>query len=405
MSDFIYTAKNKDGQTVNGEVQALDQPHALEMLRGKELLVLKIEKKKEKKTFFPSSKNTSGKVPLEELVIFSRQMATMTGAGITIIESLDTLAAQVDNPRMKRVLKDVYSAVNTGASLSEAMGKYSAMFSSYFINMIKAGESSGMLEEVLDRVAMHLEKTSALQKKLGSAMIYPAVVSAMAVVITLVMIIKVIPVFEDMFSGLGADLPKPTQFLIALSNWTRSNFVTLMVLIALAVVALKAYMRTENGKYAIDGIKLRLPVFGTLFSKVAISKFTRTLGTLVKSGVPILGALDIVAKTSGNLVVEKTVYQVKESVRGGESIALPMEKSGIFPPLVTRMIAVGEKSGELEMMLEKIADFYDEQVDSTVDGLTSLIEPLVIAFLGIVIGGIVICMFLPIFKMSSSVSF
>ncbi|MDP8257796.1 MAG: type II secretion system F family protein [Candidatus Aadella gelida] len=406
MSNFTYVAKDQTGHTVKGEVQALDKKHALDILRGKELLILKLEIKKEKKSFFSSLKKmTSGKVPLEELVIFSRQMATMTGAGITIIESLDTLADQVDNVKLKTVLKDVHNAVNTGASLSEAMGKYASVFSSYFINMIKAGESSGMLEEVLDRVALHLEKTSSLQKKISSAMVYPSVVTGMAIVITLAMIIKVIPVFEDMFSGLGADLPKPTQVLISLSNFMQQYFIVLVAAIGGSIFGLKFYAGTQKGHHVIDGFKLKLPVFGPLFRKVAISKFTRTLGTLVKSGVPILSALDIVAKTSGNVVVEKTVYKVKESVREGESIASPMEKSGIFPPLVTRMIAVGEKSGELEMMLEKIADFYDEQVDSTVDGLTSLIEPLVIAFLGIVIGGIVVCMFLPIFKMSTYFSF
>jgi type IV pilus assembly protein PilC len=258
---------------------------------------------------------------------------------------------------------------------------------------------------VLERVASYLEKTSALQKKIKSAMIYPAVVSAMAVGITLVMILKVIPVFEDMFSGFGADLPGPTQFLINLSNSMRDSFWLVIAMAVAIVFTLKWYINTDNGKTVIDGFKLRMPVFGPLLRKVAISKFTRTLSTLVKSGVPILSALDIVSKTSGNVVVEKAVSDVRNSVQEGESIAKPMEMSGIFPPLVTRMIEVGEKSGELENMLTKIADFYDEQVDTAVDGLTSLIEPLIIAFLGIVIGGIVLCMFLPIFKMSSLIQF
>ncbi|MFH1837003.1 MAG: type II secretion system F family protein [Candidatus Omnitrophota bacterium] len=406
MANFAYVVKNKEGNTVKGEVQALDKNHALEMLRGKDFLILKLEKKAEKGAFFSSMRTkTSGRIPLEELVIFSRQMATMIGAGITIVESLDTLIFQVENLKLKIVLKDVYSAVNTGSSFSEAMAKHSTIFTPYFVNMLKAGESSGMLEEVLDRVAMHFEKTNSLQKKMNSAMVYPAVVTVMALAITLVMIIKVIPVFEDMFSGLGAELPLPTQFLIKLSHWMQGNFLIMVIGVVGAVVGLRMYGNSEKGRYSIDRIKLRMPVFGALFSKVAISKFTRTLGTLIKSGVPILSALDIVAKTSGNNVIEKTVYKIKENIREGESIASPMEKSGVFSPLVTRMIAVGEKSGELETMLDKIADFYDEQVDATVDGLTSLIEPLVIAFLGIVIGGIVVCMFLPIFKMSSYFAF
>jgi type IV pilus assembly protein PilC len=285
------------------------------------------------------------------------------------------------------------------------MEKYSSIFSDYFVNMVKAGETSGTLDGVLDRVASYLEKTSSLQKKIKSAMIYPMVVSGMAIIVTLVMILKVIPVFEDMFSGFGAELPLPTQFLINLSDSMQKYFVIQVVGIAILIVLVRMGVSTKKGKMYLDGFKLRMPVFGPLLKKVAISKFTRTLSTLVKSGVPILSALEIVSKTAGNVVVEKTVEDVRKSVREGESISSPMAKSGIFPPLVTRMVAVGEKSGQLETMLEKIADFFDEQVDVAVDGLTSLIEPLVIAFLGVVIGGIVICMFLPIFKMGTLINF
>jgi type IV pilus assembly protein PilC len=271
--------------------------------------------------------------------------------------------------------------------------------------MIRAGESSGMLDDVLERVATYLEKTSALQKKIKSAMIYPSVVTSMAIAITLVMILKVIPVFEDMFAGFGAALPAPTQFLINVSHFMQEFFWVFAILVTGLFFALKYYAGTDNGRKTIDGLQLNLPVFGPLLRKVAISKFTRTLSTLVKSGVPILTALEIVSRTSGNVVVEGAVKKVRESVQEGESIADPLEKSGIFPPLVTRMVDVGEKSGELENMLSKIADFYDEQVDTAVDGLTSLIEPLIIAFLGIVIGGIVLCMFLPVFKMSTLIQF
>jgi type IV pilus assembly protein PilC len=271
--------------------------------------------------------------------------------------------------------------------------------------MIKAGESSGTLDDVLERIAGYLEKSAALQKKIKAAMVYPAVVTFMAIAITLVMIIKVIPVFSEMYSGFGANLPAPTQFLINLSEILQKYFLVFIITSAVVVFVARKYFATETGRVMIDGIKLKLPVFGILLQKVAISKFTRTLSTLVKSGVPILSALEIVAKTADNMVIEAAVNNVKNSVQEGESIADPMEKSGIFPPLVTRMIAVGEKSGELETMLSKIADFYDEQVDTAVDALTSMIEPLVIAFLGIVIGGIVICMFLPIFQMSSLVNF
>ncbi|MFH1847408.1 MAG: type II secretion system F family protein [Candidatus Omnitrophota bacterium] len=405
MGKFVYTAKDSTGHTLKGELLAADKKKALDILREKGLLVLNLEAFKEKSAMFSFLSLTSKKkIAMEELVIFSRQMATMTGAGITIVDSLDTLADQVDNPSLQKILKDIRDSVNTGASLSEAMSKYTVVFSAYFVNMIKAGESSGMLDEVLERISSYMEKTNALQKKIKTAMVYPSIVSLMAVGITLVMILKVIPVFKDMFSGFGAALPAPTMFLINLSDAMRHYFVFFVVGFVIFGVIVKRYTRTEKGQTVIDGLKLKMPVFGELFKRVAISKFTRTLSTLMKSGVPILTALEIVAKTAGNRVVEKSINTVRDSVREGESISSPMAKSGIFPPLVTRMVAVGEKSGELETMLIKIADFYDEQVDAIVDGLTSLIEPLIIAFLGIVIGGIVISMFLPIFQISSLVN-
>ena len=406
MVKFTYTAKDKTGNTVKGDLQAPDKMRALEVLRGKELLILKLDETKTVTSIFSALKfGRKEKASLDELVIFTRQMATLTGAGITIVNSLDTLAEQTTNESFKTALYDVRDQVNTGSSLSDAMNRHQGVFSEFFINMVKAGESSGMLDDVLERVASYLEKTNALQKKIKSAMIYPAVVTAMAIGITLLMILKVIPVFKDIFSGFGAELPKPTQFLIDLSDYAQRYFGVVVLLFILLGIALKWYMSTEKGRMRIDALKLKIPVFGPLLRRVAISKFSRTLSTLVKSGVPILAALEIVAKTSGNVIVEGTISQVKENVREGESIAAPMEKSGIFPPLVTRMVSVGEKTGELEKMLTKIADFYDEQVDTMVDGLTSLLEPIIIAFLGIVIGGIVICMFLPIFKISTIINF
>jgi type IV pilus assembly protein PilC len=261
-----------------------------------------------------------------------------------------------------------------------------------------------MLDEILDRLAAYLEKTSGLQKKVKSALMYPAIVSSMAVGITLLLLLKVIPIFKNIFSGFGADLPKPTLVLIAISDFLQKYFIVAAALVAAAVFAFNRYLKTEKGRTAFDSFVLNVPVFGVLFKKVAISKFTRTLSTLIKSGVPILAALEIVGKTSGNKVVEKAVDNVRMNIREGENIAEPLAKSKIFPPMVVRMVAVGEQSGELEKMLSKIADFYDEQVDAAVSGLTSMIEPLIIAFLGLVIGSIVICMFLPIFKITSVVA-
>lgn len=406
MPKYTYTAKDKTGRSVKGDIEAPAKNSAIDILRGKDLLILKMEESKGRGGQFTLFKfGTRAKVTMDELVVFTRQLATMTGAGITIVSSLDTLADQVENPGFKKVLQDVRDSVNTGSSLSEATGKHMTVFSAFFVNMIRAGESSGMLDDVLQRVATYMEKTNALQKKIKSALIYPAVVTFMAVAITLLMILKVIPVFKDIFSGFDAALPGPTQFLIDLSDLMRAYFLLFVLVVFGIGLVIKWYIGTAKGKMALDGLKLRLPVFGPLFKKVAISKFTRTLSTLVKSGVPILSALEIVAKTAGNVVVETSIEKVRDSVRQGESIAKPLEKSGIFPPTVTHMIAVGEKSGELEKMLSKISDFYDSQVDASVDGLTSLIEPLIIAFLGIVIGGIVICMFLPIFKISTIINF
>lgn len=407
MAKFSYTAKDKQGHTVKGDLEAPDKEHAQEILRNKGLMILKLEKSKGggKGLSDMFSFKGKGKASLDDLVIFARQMATMTGAGITIVNSLDILADQSDKEVLKQSLKEIRDAVNTGASLSDAMARHPKVFSALFVNMVRAGESSGTLDVVLDRVASYLEKANALQKKVQSAMVYPAVVTGMALGITLVMILKVIPVFKDIFSGFGAALPAPTQFLINVSDAMRKYTLFMVVGIAGIVFVVKWYVNTEKGHYFVDSMKMKLPVVGPLMRKVAISKFTRTLSTLVKSGVPILSALEIVAKTAENIVVEKAVNKVRESVREGENIATPLEKSGIFPPMVTRMVAVGEKSGELEKMLTKISDFFDEQVDATVNALTSLLEPLIIAFLGIVIGGIVICMFLPIFKISSIVNF
>ena len=407
MPKFIYTAKDSTGKTIKGEIVAPNREQAVDTLRRRDFLILKLEKVKKAfslKSLF--SKRKKVKVKSDDLVMFIRQLSTMTGAGMTIVGSLDTLAEQTENnPGFRTALRDIKDSINTGSSLSEAMSKYTYIFSEYFVNMVKAGESSGMLDTVLVRIADYTEKTNILNKKVKSAMVYPAVVTFMAVVITLVMIVKVIPVFKEMFAGFGAALPKPTEFLILISDSLRLYSVPIIVVGTIVFVLIQAYARTTKGIYLVDSLKLNVIVFGPLIRKVAISKFTRTLSALVRSGVPILSALDIVKRTAGNVIIEKAIMSVKESVKEGESISLPLEKSGIFPPLVTKMVAVGEKSGQLEGMLEKISDFYDQQVDSAVDGLTSLIEPLVIAFLGIVIGGIVICMFLPIFQMSSVINF
>jgi len=403
MGKFGYTAKDASGRTVKGVLEAADKRQALGLLRAKGLLLLKLDETKGRLDIVSLMKSRN--ITTEELVIFFRQLATMIEAGIPVVASFDILVEQSENPRLRQVLSDVRDSVNTGASLSEAMMKHSKVFGSLFVNMVRAGESSGTLDVILDRIAAYIEKTSALQKKIQSALVYPVVVSSMAILVTLVLMIKVIPVFKDIFSGFGAALPAPTQLLINVSDFMRKYFLLAIILFVAFIMFLKWYLNTEKGRLIFDGIKLRMPIYGPLMRKVAISKFTRTLGTLVKSGVPILVALEIVASTAGNLIVERSINRVKDSVKNGESIAEPLERSGVFPSMVTRMVSVGEKSGQLEKMLSKISDFYDTQVNAAVEGLTSMIEPLVIAFLGVVIGGIVMCMFLPIFKLSTIIKF
>jgi len=294
--------------------------------------------------------------------------------------------------------------IEAGMSFCDALAKHPNIFSELFVNMSRAGEASGMLNDVLDRLASYMEKTAALTRKVKASLVYPAVVVSMAIVITGVLLLKVVPTFEGIFSMLGGSLPLPTRILIGVSTILRKFFIPSMALLFVMGFLFQRYLMTEKGRLNFDTFKLKVPVLGTLFRKVAVAKFARTFSTLIKSGVSVLNSLDIVGKSSGNKVVEKSVSDCRSAVRDGESIAQPLLKSGVFPPIVCRMIGVGEQTGQLEKMLSKVADFYDEQVDAAVAGLTSMIEPLVIAFLGFIVGGIVIALFMPIFKISELVA-
>jgi len=402
--NFKYAAKDMSGKDVSGSMEAPDRTAAISILRKQDLVIISLNEGSAKKAFSLPFQSGSKKVKIEDLVIFSRQLATMVDAGIPLVGALDILGEQSENKTFTGIVISVRNDVEAGSSLSDAMARHKKVFSELFVNMVKAGESSGMLDEILDRVAIYMEKTSSLQRKIKSAMVYPAVVTSMAVGITLLLLLKVIPVFKGIFEGFGSQLPTPTLILITISDALQKYFIVGLAVIIGVTIAVGKYVKTEKGKLRSDALILKLPVFGTLFRKVAISKFTRTLSTLMKSGVPILAALEIVGKTSGNKVVEKAIEQVRLHVREGEGISDPLARAKIFPPMVTRMVSVGEQTGELEKMLSKIADFYDEQVDASVSALTSMMEPLIIAFLGLVIGSIVICMFLPIFKLTSVVS-
>ncbi len=411
MPTFDYLAKNKNGKDVRGTQEAENASELVKQLKTQGFIVIRVEEAKKKPSVFSIQKGAapkvargkSGAVKLDDLVVFARQMATLVNAGIPLVQALDILADQVEKEKLRQILRTMHRDVQSGKSLSESMQAFQNIFTGLFVHMVRAGETSGKLQEILDRVAQYLEKSSALQKKVKSAMMYPAVVSLMAFAITFLMLAFVIPKFADIFAGLDAKLPAMTQGLIDVSNFLAVNWWWVLSGLGGLVWGLKKFAGTPAGRMIWDSFTLRAPIFGPIVMKVAVSKFARTLSTLVKSGISILAALEIVSKTFGNVCLEKVIIGLMDSVQRGESISGQLEKSGLFPSMVVRMIAIGEETGELEEMLSKVADFYDTQVDAAVAGLTSLIEPLIIAFLGIVIGGIVIALFLPILTLTQAI--
>ncbi|MCA9403941.1 MAG: type II secretion system F family protein [Candidatus Omnitrophica bacterium] len=398
MATFKYVAKNQESRSVTGKIAADNKAAVIEELRKRNLIIISINEVKDavkKKGSFSSKK-----VKADEIVIFARQLATMVEAGIPIVQGLDALQEQVVQPAFKKTLSTITEDISHGSSLSVAFSKHPAVFDTLFVNMVRVGETGGVLAQVLDRIAMYMEKTLRLRRKVKAALIYPAVVVSMAVIITIVLLVKVVPTFAEIYESFDSELPAMTQMLITVSNILQHYLLYVVGGFMLIGFLLRQWHKTKRGAIVIDGALLKLPIFGDLLRKVAISRFSRTLATLVQSGVPILESLDIVGKTIGNKVLEMTVDDVKNNVRSGESIAPPLAKSGVFPPMVTRMISIGEKSGQLEKMLLKISEFYDDQVDAAVDGLTSIIEPLIIGVLGIVIGFIVVALFMPIMNIT-----
>lgn len=400
MGSFSYVAKDRSGRSLTGNIDAGSDLEVIEILHKQDLIVVSVDSLKKKTV----KKAKKGKVKLDDIVIFSRQLATMIDAGIPLVQCLGILAEQIESANLKSAVTNVQQDIEGGMSFCDSLAKHPQIFSDFFINMVRAGETSGMLGEVLDRLATYFEKTAALTRKIRSSMVYPAVVVTIAALITSVLLLKVVPTFKGIFDTLGGQLPFPTLVLIAVSDIFRKWFFLVVIGFGLFGFVLKKYIDTDKGRRNFDKQKLRILIIGNLFRKVAIAKFARTFSTLVKSGVSVLSALDIVATTSGNKIVEEAVLNCRTSVREGETIAKPLSKSGIFPPMVCRMISVGEQTGQLEKMLGKIADFYDEQVDAAVAGLTSMIEPIVIVFLGVIVGGIVIALFLPVFKITELVA-
>ncbi len=398
MPTFKYIAKDQSARNINGTISAENQTSVIDVLRKKNLTIISIspvrEKGVSKFSFYAKS------IKQDDLVIFSRQLSTMVEAGIPILQALDALQEQMTHKYFKNVITAVRDDIQVGSSLSAAFAKHPKAFDALYVNMVKVGETGGVLSAILDRVSSYLEKTLRLKRKVQAALIYPAVVISMAIIITTVLLVKVVPTFAEIYKSFNQELPLLTQTLINISEILKNYLLYLIGLLILMGFGISRFYSTEKGKLFIDRLILMIPIFGELIRKVTISRFSRTLSTLIQAGVPILESLDIVGKTSGNRVIGNVVENVKSSVREGESIATPLIKSGVFPPMVTRMIAIGEKSGQLEKMLTKVAEFYDDQVDTAVAGLTSIIEPVIIGLLGIVIGFIVIALFLPIINIT-----
>ncbi|HEX9780598.1 MAG TPA: type II secretion system F family protein [bacterium] len=401
MPKFAFLVKDRTGKTHSGTLDASSRNSLLEQLWKQELTVLSVDEQTKPASTLMRFKAGASRVKLGHLVIFSRQLATLVESGISIVPALGVLREQAESPSLHQVLKKVQEDVEAGSSLSEAMSRHPAAFSELYVNMVEAGESSGQLDEILDRLATYLEKIGTLQRKVKSSLVYPIFVSLLAFGITSFLLIVIVPKFKEIFTSLGGQLPLPTLILLQISELMKRFWVVVLIMMSGALFALNLWRQTPAGRMRLDRLSLKLPVFGKLFQKVAIARFSRTLATLVRSGVPILRALEIVAKTSGNMIVEQAVTSARSSIKEGENISAPLAESKVFPAMVTRMIAVGEKTGELEKMLTKVADFYENEVDAAVSSLTSLIEPLVIAILGIVIGGMALTLLLPVFNITS----
>ncbi|MBI3602038.1 MAG: type II secretion system F family protein [Candidatus Omnitrophica bacterium] len=402
MPTYRYITRDQEGTSVTGKMAADNESMIIAELRKRNLIIINIEEEKSSASKSTTPKTLKGKrVKSEDIVVFTRQFATMVDAGIPILQALEALGEQTINPTFKRAIGGIREDIQLGTSLSDAFARHPKIFDQLYVNMLRVGEAGGILTVILDRVGTYLEKSEKLKQKIQAAMIYPAVVVSMAMLITTVLIIKVVPTFATIYDSLGQKLPLMTQMLINFSKFMQQQFLVFFGTIVVIVVGFIRYRRTEKGRLYTDALALRLPIFGDLVCKVSVSRFSRTFATLSQSGVAILETLDIVGKTCGNRVIELLVDEIKTSVREGESIAVPLSKSKAFPPMVTRMIAIGEKSGQMEKMLSKVAEFYDEQVDTAVEGLTKLIEPLIIAFLGIVVGFIVVALFMPILNLAS----
>jgi type IV pilus assembly protein PilC len=403
MPAFVWEGKTKAGEARSGTLDATTIEDVSSKLRAQAIVPGKI-KRKPIELHLPKMPRFGG-VPLKDLVIFTRQFSTMIDAGLPLVQCLDILASQADNQTMKVVLKDIKENVEGGATFAESLKKHPKVFDDLFVNLVAAGEVGGILDTILTRLAVYIEKNAKLRKKVKGAMVYPICILIVAVTVLVVLLYWVIPVFEGMFVQFGAKatLPGPTLTLIHLSNWMRAKYLFVIGTVVAIIVGVHYFKKWPKGRYIWDKVMLKVPLFGSLVRKVAVAKFTRTMGTMISSGVPILDALNIVAHSAGNKIVEEGILFAREKISEGKTLAEPLASSGVFPGMVVQMIAVGESTGALDQMLSKIADFYDEEVDVAVDALTSMLEPIMLVLLGGMVGYFMVAMYLPIFSLASAV--
>jgi type IV pilus assembly protein PilC len=397
----MWKGKSPSGEILSGEYAAETKDDLIGYLRKRKIIITSVrEKSKEFNITMPWEKRVS----VKDLGVFTRQFATMINAGLPMVQCLDILSAQTEKAFFRQSIAAVTSDVEGGSTLGEALARHPRIFSRLYVNMVEAGEAGGILDLILNRLAVYLEKADQLQRKIKSAMTYPAVVCIVALGATIFMLMFIIPTFAKMFSDFGGQLPMPTQIVMGLSDFLRGYWYVILFAVIGLVVLLQRFYKTDVGKTKIDGMLLKIPVLGMVLRKGSVARFTRTLGTLISSGVPILNGLEITAKTSGNKIIENSIFETRDSISQGNTISDPLRKSGVFPPMVTQMIAVGEQTGALDEMLEKIANFYDDEVDTAVDSLTAIIEPAMIVVMGGIVGGMLIAMYLPMFKLINVVS-
>jgi len=404
MAKFSWEARSKAGSVQKGVMEASSAAAVEAQLKKYSFTGITI---KEEGKGLKREINLSfgkGRVQTKELVVFTRQFATMIDSGLPLVQCLDILANQQENRTFKDIILKVKENVESGSTFADALRKHPKAFDELYVNLVSAGEVGGILDTILNRLAAYIEKAMKLKKQIKGAMVYPATIMSVAVIVIAVILIFVIPTFAKMFNDFGSELPGPTKFVISLSNFFVNYIFLILGVIAGVYIGIKKYYGTENGKKKIDQLILKSPVVGPLVRKVSVARFTRTLGTMISSGVPIMDGLDIVARTAGNKVVEQGVFKVRQAISEGKTMAEPLAECGVFPPMVVQMISVGEATGAMDTMLNKIADFYDDEVDSAVSALTAMMEPLLMVFLGVTVGGLVIAMYLPIFKLAGTVS-